>query len=356
MVKLTLAGLLPVLAVSALWPAADRSWRANLARFLLSGAIAVACLAPWFLLNIHNYGGVTPGARAARLSDAVPGPLNAAFVALDLVVFELTYWTGEPWGALPFAAPFAVLGGLIALTAPVGVIKLLRARPVSGSQGPLAVAIVAALTMTGLALLLPAGGSFEFVGPGRYAYPALPAIAALFAIGICTVFTRAVAQRLVGAVYPVGAIGVLSAGVAGFPPAPDPGSGIPPHDAKVVSVSASGQNQGLTITIDKIARDPSAKATWFEVIVSNSGPREMEWTVPPAVAVDGVEVHGDYLRSTHMPGDLDAGQTATGWLFVPLDPANVHVGDSLHVRFADVAGDGYSEVQDVEVVVNFVSP
>ena len=351
MVKLTLAGLLPVLAVSALWPAADSAWRGNLARFLLSAALAVVCLAPWFLLNLHIYGGATPGPRAARLSDSVPGPLNATFVALDFVVFGLTYWTGEPWGALPFAAPFAVLGGLIALSAPVGVVKLLRARPVSGPRGPLVVAIAAAVAMTGVALLLPAGGSFEFVGPGRYTYPALPAIAALFAIGICTVFTRPVAQQLVGALYAAGAIGVLGAGAAGLPPAPEPGPGTPPRDARVVSVTASGQFQGLTIDIDKIAADQGARAMWFEVTVSNSGPREMEWTVPPIVSADGLAAHADYLRSTHLPGDLDPGQRVTGWLFVPLDPANVHAGASIDVRFVDVAVEDYSDVQDIVVVL-----
>jgi 4-amino-4-deoxy-L-arabinose transferase-like glycosyltransferase len=351
MIKITLAGLFPALALSAFWPAPGTTWQGRLAKVLVSGAIAIACLAPWFLVNIDNYGALTPGALASRVSDALPGPLTASFVVLDLAVFELTFWTGEPWGVLPLAAPLAVLGGLLALMAPVGIAKLLRVRVMAAMRGPLAVATVAVLGMIAVSLLLPVTAHYEFVGPGRYVYPALPAVAALCAIGIHTVLRSAFAQRAAVGAYSALAVIVLGAGALGLPAPPQPGTGTPPPGARVVSVAASGDLQGMSIRVDRVAFDTSAGATWLEVTVSNSGPDEAEWTVPPVVSCCGVFAKGNFLRSTHLPGDIDAGQTVTGWLFVPLDPAGLRANQSLHVGFPDVSADGYRNLGEIDLEI-----
>jgi hypothetical protein len=302
-------------------------------------------------VNLQNYGALTPGALAARVSDALPGPPTASFVALDLAVFVLTYWTGEPWGALPLAAPFAVLGGLIAFMAPVGVVKLLRTPARSAVRGPVVAATLAVLGMIAVSLLLPVTASYEFVGPGRYVYPALPAVAATCAIGMFAVLPNAVARRGVAAVYATLAVIILAGGAAGLPGAPGPGTGAPAADARIVGVAASGTMQGMSIRVDRVALDPGARATWLEVTVSNSGPDEAEWTVSPIVFRGDVIANGDYLKSTHLPGDIDAGQTVTGWLFIPIDPAGIAAGESLHVRFPDVTADGYRNVGDIDLEI-----
>lgn len=354
MTKLTVAGLLPALAFSVLWPAAGSTWRTRLARLAVSGAVAIACLAPWFLLNLHIYGGITPGYRAIRLEASVPGTLTPEFVVLDLTTFVVTWWTGEPWGVLPLALAFAVLGSFLALMAPVGVVQVLRNRARSFSGGPVVVAVVAVGGMAAAALSLPATAQYEFVGHGRFAYPAVAPAAALCALGLCTVLTRPLARRAVGGIYAVAAVGILAAGGIGLHSAPAlaPGPGTPPADARIVTVSASGQLQGVTITINRIAFDPGAKATWFEVTASNSSQAEADWPAVPVASFGGSVVSIDYLRSTHLPGDIDGGQSVTGWLFVAIDPATVHGGDPVLMRFIDVAVDNYRTVQDVDVYVD----
>jgi len=346
MVKLTLIGLFPALALAVLWPAAGSNWRGRLARLLLSGAIASVCLGPWLLLNLHNYGAILPGARIERLLNAVPGSITVPWITLNLAVVEFTYWTGEPWGALPLALPFAVLGGLLALTVPMGIISLLRARGGSRSTAPLAVAAVALGGMIVVALtLLPASFRLEVEGAGRYAYPAVPVAAALLAIGLCTVFRNASTRRAVATLYAVAAVGMLAKPVLGS------GPGMPPASARMVSASASGQLEGVTISVDRIAFDPGAKATWFEVTMTNSSPVEVDWPMVPVASVGDVVFNVEYLKSTPLPGDIDAGQSVTGWLFVALDPAQLHVSDHVLLRFQDVAVDNYRTVQDVDVLV-----
>jgi len=349
MVKLTLGGLIPALLLSALWRASSRG--TNLVRVTGSGAIALGCLTPWFLLNLQKYGGVMPGAHSGRLSDALPGPLTPAFIPLDIAVFHLTYWTGEPWGALPLAGVMVVLGGLIALMALAGVVSLLRSRALPVPDGPLAVAAAALAGLIALSLLLPATVGFEFSGPGRYAYPALPAAATLCAIGVVAVLPNAFARRTLVAAYAVLAVAMLAGGAAGLPPRPDAGARTPPALARTLAVSASGQFGGVTITVDRVAVDPDAKAMWFAVSVTNSGPDEAEWTVPPAVSEGEMAAAGQYLKSTQMPGDIDPGQTLQGWLYVPLDPAALRAGGTLQLRFRDVAADGYRTVGDIVIAI-----
>jgi hypothetical protein len=347
-VKLTVAGVFPAVAISILWPGGASTWRGRIAMSALICLIAVACLAPWFALNLHIFNGLTPGARVARISDSVPKPFSAGFVLLDIAVFVLTYWAGEPWGVLPFAGALAVLGGLIALMALAGIIKQLRSRTNAVRSGPLAVAIASVAVMVGLTLFLPATGGFEFVAPGRYAYPALPAAASLCALGLCTVVAGAGARRLVVAAYGALSIVMLAAGAVSGPPEAA-GSGTPPPTARILAVQAAGQRNGFAIRVDQLALDDAAHAIWVEVSVTNSGSSEAEWGVVPLATTNNEVVSGDYSRSTQLPGDIEPGSTVTGWLYIPLDPSRLRATGSVTLRFVDVASNDYRAVGDIDL-------
>jgi hypothetical protein len=147
--------------------------------------------------------------------------------------------------------------------------------------------------------------------------------------------------------YAAAALGIVVAAALWPAPDPVPGPGTPPSDAQLINANGSGALQGVTITVDRIALDPARSATWFEVTITNSGPGEVEWSVTPLSGT----AHGDYMHSTHMPGDVDAGQSAKGWLLMQIDPAKVRSGGSVRLRFPDVALDGYAVVEDVVVDV-----
>jgi 4-amino-4-deoxy-L-arabinose transferase-like glycosyltransferase len=350
LVKITLAGLIPALVLSALWPRGAVR-RSNMGRVTLSGAIAVVCLVPWLLVNLQKYGALLGGSRTARLSDSVAGPFTPPFVPLDIAVFHFTYWTGEPWGALPLAGVMAILAGLIALMAPAGVAALLRSGDLLVPRARLAVAVAAMVGLSAVSLLLPATAGFQFVGPGRYAYPALPAAGALLAIGVLFVVRNAFARRALLGAYAVVAVAMLAGGAAGWPFAPAAGARTPPALARTVDVTASGRLAGVTITVDRVALDPDAKATWLAVSVTNSGSDEAEWTVPPSVSVGEIAADGQYRQSTQIPGDIDAGQSLKGWLYVPLDPSALRAGRTLQLTFRDVATNAYRTFGDVVIAI-----
>ena len=70
------------------------------------------------------------------------------------------------------------------------------------------------------------------------------------------------------------------------------------------------------------------------------------------LSFDGqVAAAGQYLKSTQMPGDIDPGQTQTGWLYVPLDPSELRSGRTLQLTFHDVAVDGYRTVGDIVIAI-----
>ncbi|HAC47141.1 MAG TPA: hypothetical protein DCF65_13910, partial [Chloroflexi bacterium] len=191
-------------------------------------------------------------------------------------------------------------------------------------------------------------------GHGRFAYPAVTAAAVLLALGLSEVLTKGFIRQSVAAAYAVVVVVMLVVGAANFHARPplEPGPGVPPADAKMVSVSASGQLEGVTISVDRIAFDPGARATWFEVTMTNSSPVEVDWPVVPVASVGNGVFNVEYLKSTPLPGDIDAGQSVTGWLFVALDPTQLHVSDHVLLRFQDVAVDNYRTVQDVDVLVD----
>jgi len=247
-----------------------------------------------------------------------------------------------------------LIGVLIALMAPVAVFKILRRPGQPVVQARVLVAVAAVLGMTAAALSLPATSHFEFVGHGRFAYPAASAAAVVWSLGLTEVWTKSFVRRSIAAVYALVVTAMLLAGVARFHATPqlDPGPGIPPAQATVISAGGSGQLDGVTITVDKIAFDYGAKATWVEVTATNSSSTTVDWPAVPLASDDGVACAVDYLRSTHMPGDIKAGQRVIGWLRLDLDPGRVHGSDGLLLRFNDVAVDDYRTMSDILVWVS----
>jgi len=86
--------------------------------------------------------------------------------------------------------------------------------------------------------------------------------------------------------------------------------------------------------------------------MTNSSPVEVDWPMVPVASVGNVVFNVEYLKSTPLPGDIDAGQSVTGWLFVAVDPAQLHVSDHVLLRFQDVAVDNYRTVHNVDVLVD----
>jgi hypothetical protein len=342
LVKLTLLGLVPAVAIAMLWPGGGVSLRRRVVLLLLTGAVAALCLAVWCAINLHLYGVPVPSARTNRLSIIPPMSFDLRYVPFDLAFFVVSYWSGEPLGALPFAEAIVVLGVLVTLIAAVGLVRLRT------SGGPALTAAAAAGGMLAVAFLLPAAAAFQFAGPGRYEYPALPAIAALIALGLTSALRRPVASRALGGMYAVAAIAILVGSAAGAGAnASLSGSGSPPTSANVLAANASGQLGGIGIHVDRVAMDYDA--TWIHITAVNLGADEAEWSPAAIVSSGGSSVSADYSRSTHLPGDLDPGQSVSGWLYIPLA---THSSQSLRVRFPGVAVDHYTNVGDVVLQLN----
>ena len=343
LVKVTLIGVLPALALAMLWPVRERSWRYRAATVLVASAVAAACLVPWFAINYLNYGAISPLGLTSRLTQTLPMPVTPALLGVDVAFFLLTYWTGEPLGALPFAAPFVVLASLTALMAAAGV--AVAVRRLESSHGQLLMAIAATGGIVVLTLFLPSASGFDFLGPGRYAYPALPATGALMALGIDSALRRAYARRALSGFYGLTAAAILVGGALGLgAEASPPGSGVPPTSADVVTSGATGQLEFVSIEVDRVALDGAGRATWLHVNVTNAGSTEVEWNPAPTISVGGETRAADYARSTHLAGDVESGQSISGWIYVPV---GVHRGDAIELRFSNVALDGYRKVGDV---------
>ena len=343
LVKLTLLGFAPAVAVAMLWPSTAPNLRRRMLLLVLAGAVTLAFLCVWFAINLHLYGVSVPSARTNKLSIVAPMPFDVRFVPFEVAFFLVSYWSGEPLGVLPFATGFVALGVLLALIATVGVLKVRR------PGGMILVGVAAIAGMAAVSLVLPATASFQFAGPGRYEYPALPAMAALMAIGLTAAMARAFAWRTLAGMYAAGAVVLLAGGVAGVGAAVTPsGNAEPPAGSLIFPASAESQFNGVDVRIRSVLVDPQGHATWLYVIATNDSPDEIEWSPAPTVYSASALSTAEYERGTHLPGDLNPGQSVSGWVYVP---AAFDQGRSLRIVFPGVAVDNYRTVGDVTVTL-----
>lgn len=351
LVKVTLVALVPVVGVAVLWPAIGSKLSRRLVHGLGAAAIVALVVAIWLGINLHLYGAPIPSDRTDRLITGVPLTFTPRLLLAALAFFGFTYWTGEPLATSPAAVPVAVLGSLIALIAAAGLVRTWSARRRDAPAAALVAGVLAVAGMSGLALLLPATNQFKFLGPGRYAYPAVPAIAALIGVGVHWAIKSAAASRILTAGY--GFLAALLIVVFALPAAsPASGSRQPPAASRSMATDQSVTVGGFSITVDAVALDQADRATWFHVAVTNSTAGEVEWTPTPTASSGAASASGDYSKSTPMPGDIDAGRTSTGWLFVGLDPALLARGRRIRLRFADVAVGDYTTVADAVIELN----
>ena len=343
LVKLTLLGFAPAVAVAMLWPSTAPNLRRRMLLLALAGAVTLGFLCVWFAINLHLYGVPVPSARTNRLSIVAPMAFDLRFVPFEVAFFLVSYWSGEPLGVLPFATGFVALGVLLALIATVGLLKARR------PGGMILVGVAAIAGMAAVSLVLPATAAFQFAGPGRYEYPALPATAALMAIGLTAAMARAFAWRTLAGMYGAGAAVLLAGGAVGIGAyvAP-PGNPQPPAGSVIFPVTADAQFNGLDIRIRSALVDPREHATWLDVMATNDSADDIEWSPAPTVYSGSVLSTADYERSTQMPGDLKPGQSVSGWVYVP---AAFDQGQSLRIVFPGVAVDNYRTVGDVTLTL-----
>ena len=209
---------------------------------------------------------------------------------------------------------------------------------------------VAAITgMAAVSLVLPATAAFQFAGPGRYEYPALPATAALMAIGLTAAMARAFAWRTLAGMYGAGAAVLLAGGVAGVGAHVAPsGSAVPPAGSLIFPATADAQFNGVDIEIRSVLVDPQEHATWLDVTATNNSADAIEWSPAATVYSGSVLSTAEYERGTRLPGGLNPGQSVSGWVYVP---AAFDQGQSLRVVFPGVAVDSYRAVGDVTLTI-----
>lgn len=347
LVKLTLLGVFVPVGAAMLWPAAGRPHWRRVAVAAASFGLAGAFLLPWLAVNHALYGSIFRGARISRLTPTLPEPFSLHFIPFDALFFTLSYWGGDPLGSLPLASGVIVLGTLLVLIATFGVARV----AVAGKTDPaFAIALIAVAAVVGLALALPATTGYQFAAPGRYALPGLAAIAPLTVIGISWALPRVFAVRYLAGLYALVAVTALISEMVPQP-ALESGPQAPPASARLETAGVAGYVGGLILSVDQVAVDQSANALWLGVTLRNSGAGEAEWSGTAMVTGSGGTAWSDYATSTHLPADIDPGQTVTGWLKVPLGSIGAGPGRELSLRFPDVAADNYRVVEDVDLRV-----
>ena len=256
----------------------------------------------------------------------------------------VTFWTGDPFLALPTAVPLAFLAAFIVALALAGLGRAYRHAQIGIARPQLAILGVAAVGAGLLAVSSPVLAAFN--APGRLAYVGLAAVVALVAAGL---WIELRSPRLRWGV--VGLFGVLS--LAGqaillYPSPPAPSNPGQPEIVTLKTVDAHGSLDGVTVLVP-VCADDSARDTWLSVTIVNNGQTAAEWSQHLEVDAFGHQVAtSDYSRSSQLPLRLEPGRTYSGWFWLgPTDRLRQYSKAQLVLR--NVAVDGYRTVGDIVI-------
>jgi hypothetical protein len=351
--RVTDAAIAPALMIPIWLRSPARARLGNAALFAVTSGVIVAA---WLLTNVVRFGTATRLDTTASWWPAPPLTADPTFWALSTLKMFSSFPVDVPYGVLP-SAPWlgiglgatlalSVIGAVLAVFAAVGLWRAARARQSCISHHTLAVLGTATAGLTVVAVLSPLLIHVAILVPGRYLYPALPAIAALLVAGLVVELKPAVTQAAVVS------LAVLSVVVlAVFLAQPTSGPQGPGHPVGATSRLRSDQGSfgPLTVTVEECAGDPST-GTWVQVTAVNSGSGPLDWMPAPVVSANGAMLAtADYRRSTQLPGTLEADQSVTGWLWLG-DHATLGGTRSATLTFPGVAYDSYHQVGDLQVM------
>jgi hypothetical protein len=351
--RVTDAAIAPALMIPIWLRSPARARVSNAVLFAVTGGVIVTA---WLLTNVVRFGTATRLNSTAAWWPAPPPTADPTFWALSTIRLFSSFPVDVPYGVLP-SAPWlgialaatlllSVIGALLAVFAAVGLWRAARARQSNISKPTLAVLGTATAGITAAAVVSPLLIHVAIQVPGRYLYPALPAIAALLVAGLVVELKPAVTQAAVAS------LAVLSVVVlAVFLAQPLSGPQGPGHPVGAASQLRSDQGSfgPLTVTVEECAGDRST-GTWVQVTAVNSSDGPLDWMPAPVVSANGtILATSDYRRSTQLPGTVVAGDSVTGWLWLG-DHATLGGTRSATLTFPGVAYDSYHQVGDLQVV------
>jgi hypothetical protein len=347
------AFIVPALLIPLLRGQAARNRIVNAAVFL---GVSAAIVIPWLVTNLVRFGSMSQLSAEATWWPVPPPTADPGFWALSSVKMISTFLVDVPYGVLP-SAPWltialaatlalSLIGAVVAVFAAVGLWRVASNSRSPVNRPTLAILATATAGITVAAVLIPVFVQLAVLVPGRYLYPAMPAISALLVTGLVAELKQGASQ---GAVAVLTALSIVVLAVFLAQPMSGPqGPGHPVNDQSRLR-SDQGSFGPLTVTVEECAGD-SSTGVWVQVTAVNTGQGSVDWVPAPVVSAHGaILTTSDYRRSTQLPGTLQAGQTVTGWLWLG-DPGALSGTRSATLTFPGVAFDSYHQIGDLQVM------
>ena len=328
--------------------------RSRISNTALCFGVAAAIVSPWLLINLNQFGSLTQ-LNAVTAWWPVDPPTGPGFLAFSTLKMVSTFLVDVPYGVAPSApwlivalsagVALGVIGAVLAVFAAVGLWRAARNRETQISRPTLAILATATTGITVVAVLTPLVEHLGILVPGRYLYPALPAIAALLVIGLAVELKPAPTRGAI-AILAVLSIVVLAVFLA-QPVSGRQGPGFPLNTLPLAR-SDQGSFGTLIVSANSCARDRSG-AVWVEVTALNTGSDPLDWMPAPIVSAHGtVLTTADYRRSYPLPGTLEASQYVTGWLWLG-DRETLGGTGTVTLTFPGVALDAYHQIGDLKL-------
>jgi hypothetical protein len=346
MTKLIAAGLGPFLLLALLWPG-PQPYRERLRAALLAGLAAVVVALPWLIVNVTVYGQPIPSRATQGLLGEVFGvpPPTLKYLYQSAHNVAVTFWTGEPYRALPFTRQLtwvvAGLSGLVGAGLVAGIVRQRR----NFSLPALLAAGTAVQTIWVLAspYVSHVGGMM----PGRYLYPVAAAIFALYGIGLAEL--PSLLSRLAAGAGGLTALAAMTA-YALTPATSGSAPPVPTAANKATPVAAHAGRQAFSVDADRVYVLRGGREAWVHLTLSNRGLDPVELSpIPAGWTVGQSSLHADSKTAEKIPERLEPGDAWSGWIRLTRSESGRMPVLLLH--FSGVTADGYHTAGPLDLLI-----